>query len=170
MSRGVRQACAAVAVLLAAFASLATSTDCVASLELSDGASLTQGSSIASVRYRVVAPRGTALGARVVVSTSAGATVNVTWVPDDPSLWSSEGGVGLEAPVAGVSAAAGSSERVSIALPRCVATGCSDYAATLTVELVAGSDAEVEWAAEVELDECAAGVDFGDYYFEISRE
>jgi hypothetical protein len=164
--RGVdRQTAAMLAVMLAGFASLATSSGCTTTVQNEGGADLSTEQTGAVQRYRILAPRGSNVRVEVTLESEAGATVRVALVPDTAALWPS-----APALEEAVSIAPGSKGRANVALPRCTAQGCADYGVALELELVEGSEARAEWTARAELDECKVEGEGDEYYFEIRRD
>lgn len=149
-----RRAVAAVGLLVAAFASLATSEDsCPRAVSLSDTAQL-EPSTSATHRYRVAAS-GIQEVHVIVSGTSAGsAEVRVRLEPDDPTLFTpisplSDAGVSQTVDLALRSA---TSATADLTLPRCL--GCQAYDFSLFVEHVAGDAASLRWDVVVETDNC----------------
>jgi hypothetical protein len=166
LSGSCRQRLAVLAVMVAGFASLATSKDCANAVENSGSSNLSSAETTAAQRYRVIAPRGSDLGVDVTVRSEGGATVRVAVVPDEPDLWPTLSG--SEESV--VTIDPDSRQATRVAFPRCSAGRCTNYAFTLELELVGGPDALVEWTARAELDECNVELESDEYYLEIRRD
>jgi hypothetical protein len=153
------------ATVAAAFASLATSSDCGRTLR-NDGQSLLTPASQATVqRFRAIVPPPSTFKVNLEVRSSSGASVRAALVVDDPALFSRDAG---PIPNTEIVLAQDSSEPAtgSITLPPCVAPGCGDYRVALELESASGIEADVRWAIRVENSECRSD----DEYMELRRE
>jgi len=155
---------AVIGVLVAAFASLATSDiDCPRVASLPDTAQLDANASL-SRRYSVSAP--SLQEVRVIVSgTSEGdAAVRVRLVPDDPTLFP----LPVTEPDAGVTDGVELALRpmaetsAELTIPRCK-DKCETHEFSLFVEHLGGASAALRWEVIVETEAC------GDFHARIDR-